>query len=709
MCEICTPCAVSGISLTRSNNQADPSASVLARRNFLISLPSWLSQLPKLQTLLVDDNPFAGQWKDLVKNIASNVVEIIPPVPQIPERFAARQPSTIDPSIHHRRVSGSGRANLIYDTSAAPSTTSLSSQAENVMERSYCQSSPSAAGSPDVARSPYGGLSSSTSTYFSQTSHAEDSTVASPASQSDVAFFDSNLNAGQPFWASAAPPAVRSADSIVKDDIETRKALSSVRAPPRETTSRLGRADIGTSSKVVRRMRSAGTLFGFRNESQEQIARQIINEPQSDADEDFQPPQPRFATFSGRPRSRAGTSLVSYSTNQLTDYDSSKAGSSTSVASLGTQRSVSDGKAPAQNKSGKWGFLKKMSMSRLRANSSSSTNSARPSAPAHSLSESGTDSMVMRPRMGHASYSTGTLSTLGAETPTGRDLYGGVGRNQHPGRSNLRLQTTLTTVQASPPHPTVRGKRQSFLPIWDPPPALNIPIPSTSPFMSSVPIMSSEPRGQQLDESSTQEILASADQMRNSNEVIGSKEFGRAQPAPQRTVPYDVGLRSIMSYLRDLYDLSLPVPAAIGGAEVVAAEAGTGSGSVSAGSDVRAESPSPMVGQKGRYNTFVPSLRSKKTTFGGSETPREVSENSMAPASGSGPANTAITKMEEEEDDGTVERPHSLPKYVNVEVESGKKYKDDAGKRAGVVRHIVECVVGLEKLILQQLTVDIRD
>jgi hypothetical protein len=133
-----------------------------------------------------------------------------------------------------------------------------------------------------------------------------------------------------------------------------------------------------------------------------------------------------------------------------------------------------------------------------------------------------------------------------------------------------------------------------------------------------------------------------------------------------------------------LYDLSLPIPAAIGGAEVVASEVGTGSSSVSASSDLRAESPSPMVGQVGRFNTMNSRRPIARDVSG------EPSDYSISPAHGGIPSSPLARVPTEESKDSCNQRRQSVPKEVQDDVAASKKYRDDAGKRAGVVRHILE-------------------
>jgi len=690
---------------------------ICARRNALISLPSWLSQLSKLQTLLVDDNPFVGQWRDLVKNISTVPdVEEIPPVPQIPARFTANRQET-KPGIQGQPSGPSytGYRTPIYVNSAAPSMTSLQSSLDGRSDDVQNAEAPinsfyqTPCSSMESRGSPYGGMASPTSTSMNQNILSPDdvrhssltSNMTTAAGSPDGNLAMADLAYGDP----AASPSIASTFltdrtmSVAGTDAADKPAtVITSRAPHRQPTSRFGSTYKveGGSSKVVRRMRSAGNLLGFRNQSQDQLREIPAFHATSDVDDALEPPQPRFATFSSRNRARAATSMSNYQDDSSTEDE--RLPNPATVAAP-SPRSVSAGNAPAQNKTGKWGFLKKMSMSRIRSNASSPGNGhpSRPAAPSQSKSVSSAAGLVTgprRPSLGTPAYSTGTLPS--ASTGLGTDRYGPVGRTQ---QGTLRIQATLPTVDASPPHPShQRGKRRSFLPIWEPPPALNIAIPSISPFISGLAVMSpAELASAEPSLTSKEEILADPAPKSTQNTIRERNATDRTGFITERAVPYDVGLRSIMSYLRDLYDLSLPVPPSIGGAEVVASDVGTGSSSVSAGSDIRAESPSPVVGQVGRFNT----MRSRKPI--GGEIAGEASESSLSLPHG-GIGSSPLSRVPTDGPNNSVNpRPQSLPKEVDDDVAASKKYRDDAGKRAGVVRHILETertyVQGLRELV----------
>ncbi len=629
----------------------------------MISLPSWLSQLPRLRTLLVDDNPFAGQWKDLVKNISSGPAQSgASPAQPSGALAAAGSASPYSPDTAADQLypgnSATGFVTPAYTTSGPPSVESLASQLEAAQEVPGSQSASSVAPNHFVPL------------------------AVSPSASST---FQTDRTA-----------------SMFTDTTETPGYSAGSRAPSRleQNASTSSTGDIDGGSRVVRRMRSAGTLLGFRSTpTPEPSMTQVSAQSQNEDDGPLEPPNPRFATFSGRTRSRAGTSLSNYKDFGVAAEQSR----SPSAAGNYQQRSISASTVPApsaQNKTGKWGFLKKMSMSRMRANGVGGSQTSRPGGPSHSKSDSATDPAaghLVRPAMTQPAYSTSAVPTVtSAGSAVMREKpYGAVGRSDHAGRQHLRLQNNLPTVQASPPHPSqqVRAKRQSFLPIWDGAPALNIAIPSTSPFMASTAVLSS-------DNGQAAELVRDGGGDVTREEILQDGHVSdRPLPAlPSNGVSYDIGLRSIMSYLRDLYDLSLPIPTAIGGAEVVTE--GPGTGSISGASDARADSPSPAGGPPSRYNTIVAGRRSRRPTGPsetGSESRRKPSDQSYNLAeSQSSSVAPSIS--------GASSRPSSLPKQVDEDVlPTAKKYKDDAAKRAGVIRHIVETertyVQGLKELV----------
>ena len=131
-----------------------------------------------------------------------------------------------------------------------------------------------------------------------------------------------------------------------------------------------------------------------------------------------------------------------------------------------------------------------------------------------------------------------------------------------------------------------------------------------------------------------------------------------------------IGLKSIKSYLRDLYDLSLPLQTLPDGAEVMESSDSTGQSTTS---EMRTGSPSPYASGQSAFNSSpATSMRARRPT--GENMPRHGSLTSDAPEDRS-----SIVASEESHARSPVE-----------EVASKRRYKEDKAKRAKVVREVIE-------------------
>lgn len=296
-------------------------------------------------------------------------------------------------------------------------------------------------------------------------------------------------------------------------------------------------------------------------------------------------------------------------------------------------------------KTGKWGFLKKMSMSKMRGTAITRNP------PSNSAKTQGRPARIPK--------SASTMPTMRRLPEDGGVSEFGV---------NLSRETPSPSLSATAPIKGSRVKRRSFLPILDAPPSLDIPIPTVSGFHASLETFANSP-------TVAQRMLEDASEP-PPPERLEQGPHGRT---------YDIGLKSIMSYLRDLYDLSLPIPVINAGAEVVHSDASGASGSVSATSEPRVGSPLasgrvlPTVGFRSRRPTIVANDMDEVT---GEQSPLSVSEINA--------------KLQ-------IARPDSVARQAPEEPVHQKKYKDDSGVRTGVIRHILDTersyVQGLRELV----------
>ncbi|KAI0036686.1 hypothetical protein K488DRAFT_67513 [Vararia minispora EC-137] len=220
----------------------------------------------------------------------------------------------------------------------------------------------------------------------------------------------------------------------------------------------------------------------------------------------------------------------------------------------------------------------------------------------------------------------------------------------------------------APPSPTVptgrAAKRRSFLPLGDSSPAggLSIPVPSPTAFVTNIVVNEGPDEGRTLTPSPTP-----AEQL----EMAQRREEERQREA------YTRALRSVMAYLRDMNDLSLPQlnTQSIYGSQW--------EGARSDGS--RSRRPTVSEGQGRSNSEGANSLVGSPVSGGGSGQLR--SPESMGRLRSSGPSQTVSVATTDSDGSGS----------------EGRKYKDDGSKRSAIVREIIETertyVKGLQELV----------
>lgn len=335
--------------------------------------------------------------------------------------------------------------------------------------------------------------------------------------------------------------------------------------------------------------------------------------------------------------------------------------------------------ASTSTKTGKWGFLRKMSMNRLKGDKSDKVEKTALAASAsanlkslpppllHTVSEMG-PVPVRRPSM--------TMSRSAMTLPTRRVLGGEV---EEFGQAKLPLSASTLPI-ASPlsglpsagsmfggigGFAAKRGKRKSFLPV-DGPPLINIAIPSTSPFMPTTTIFDDgQPAGLRPSESDTS--IEDASMTVSASRPLFQSPTSEVDPEGR----YASGLESIKSYLRDLFDLSRPPIEPYGGFEVMPSTDGS-CGASSAPSDHLASPASANL-----RGSISDARRARRPTLE-TQTSRATSTASGAEGESSSFAGAP-------------------------ELTEGKKFKNDKAKRARVIREIYETertyVRGLGELV----------
>ena len=474
--------------------------------------------------------------------------------------------------------------------------------------------------------------------------------------------------------------------------------------------------------KTLKKMRSAGALLGINSTL-----------AQSKTASSTHLPPPPTTTIRNVSTPLSSTSSYAYPDPPSSDEDEEVLTAPPPPSEPSPTMTSSANVTNGTGKPGKWGFLKKMSMGRMRSASNAGKQqqqqqppSRPPPLPVNTNFKftSGPAALAAPQDAGYASRTTNdaqvsarpvmNLSILrkkssagdgcSSPTETQEELVDPVEVLDSRG---LPIASRVTTSES-----TTRGKRRSFLPIFDGPPSLDVAIPSASPFSisklslndrfsasSTFGSMSTVGPGDRavsptnlfstapLPTSITAKPLSSqtqADQIDHAPSMLPTPSASR-----HTMVPYEVGLKSVMAYLGDLYDLSLPVPTIQGGAEVMKPpEPGTASTSMS-GSEARSETSSPFTGSlhgsRVTSNRYKPSgmrggspmATSPITAYDGFVTDSDLAQ----PISSSSSRPPSVVRSADEEEEAT----------------ATKRYKDDPVVRTGVIKHIVEYVAAGER------------
>ncbi|KAF7319907.1 DH domain-containing protein [Mycena kentingensis (nom. inval.)] len=551
---------------------------ISVRRNKMNALPSWLSLLPALQTLYVDGNPFQGPWKALVEPLLAKVPST-PIYPLSTPTFPLNSPS-------------SGEADTDEELSEPPSSGPSSRRFDMLSAEEEDHTI-----TPDKARSP---TESRGLVRTRTTPNRAHHPIPRQVSQGeDAGYF--------------ADHEVRRMKSA--GDLRLKRPPSagdsSIRPPLQHfTTSRSSTTQTPPRPGLQKRYGSVGpatTLDGSPSRSAPTSARLPLTQsmwenPSADTD-----PDTSASSNASPPRP---TTFVAQ-----------------------TIRGVPAGK----EKNSRWGFLKKMSMGKMKVD----PPSPRPSPP-HVRPQITRNAATAPPAINMRISTTGTLdafSTPVVQPPAPVP-------EERPSMSSPPPSANLL----APPMPTApRAKRRSFLPI-DGPPSLNIPIPDPSSFIPGI--------------TATSDTDVRGDSPSPVVDSYARREEERAREAYQRA------LRSVMAYLKDMNDLGLSQQAS-------------------------------NMGVYGANGDEVLQPRSRRPTGAGAPLEREASVSS----NGSSYESSQLRSLDSLSGARSVGSTQTNSVATTDSGGSGdeRKFKDDKGKRAMVVREIVVTertyVKGLQELV----------
>ena len=644
--------------------------SLSIRRNKMSSLPSWLCLLPALETLLVDGNPFQGPWKALVEPLLAKtpMTPLYPPsTPVFPLPSASIQSNATETDVEDLTDSPMpDRDNRSPPMAQEDEDTIMPIRAPN-LTRSVTspvpiQASPSP--SPTLART----RTTPNKAYYDKTRAASKSVV------------EHNRTAGYPGLQPKMPGDAQSAEREVrkmKSAGELRRnyttlpttlppSNSTASSPQRPTMSQYAASSSNLlqvvspplDNNMPKRFASLGPNSGMLSNNhrpRQPVDRNIWDHLSGDESESKvnSPPMPNrvpipFSQATSPPR---GVHESRY-----------------------TQEPGPRPRPPKEEKSNRWGFLKKMSMGKMRSDAPSrpSTSDGRPTTSPYSWNTlSRPNTAIDSSRVSITPQIDVRISTTGLllNSPGGHSvLPPSLSKKASSDALKLAsptlsppipqpapkpfqdvLKPQVSNLLLVPPttSPTPRSaKRRSFLPFDVSP----IPIPPAANFVPGVTATNETDDASESSRATPSPVipLESMDQ-------IQRREEEKAREARTRA------LRSVMAYLRDMYDLGLT-------------QANTMSIYGGALPDANGyRSRRPTVVETGRADAVL-------STYG-----------SRPESSAHLRSSEAIMGIRS----GTTTQTNSVATTDSTGSGSGeeRKYKDDKSKRARIVREIVEYVI----------------
>ncbi|KAI9455853.1 hypothetical protein F5148DRAFT_1225326 [Russula earlei] len=631
------------------------------RRNRMYSLPSWLCLLASLQILLVDGNPFHGPWKALMEPLLAKRVPASPfPSTPVSPPLATSQDidSNTDTDVDDSQVTRSdGRVQEDEDT--------ITPARAPILGR--------AATAPDPL-----------SKFSPLPSHGVTRTRTAPNSS----FFEKNRIKSNAPLGSSRNGNVNARDSAHGNEKEIRrmKSAGELRQPsasnlpsvsPTSSPGRLTRSQYVTSASSSNLLTDSGPL----------APRFATIGPQSQS-----PGRVPLGHSPWDKRSEQDTASSSSPAQSPETPDSSQPRTPLSgplgVAEASTIRQQSllrRKEEKSKEQSGRWGFLKKMSMGKLKPDAPASKPSAayvkavvtplanvaestsRPS-PLPLASNSITPSLF--------DVRLSATGSLGMEIPDGPEISLSqtittpneerVVKELPPSPNpSLAPSSNLFTAAPSspsilPPSPLTRiSKRRSFLPIGELPPRL----PSPGSLPSGTSLATTDGEEQLLTPSATTPETAEQAQRR---------EEERAREA------YTRSLRSVMAYLRDMNDLSVT--------QLSLMNTHTTSSPDITGSGLRSRRPTTVDSPVASDGTFSSPSSVAASRSGSSDQLRS-------------PESIAQLRSHNSSQTTSIATTDSAGSVYGEE----RKFKDDGGRRMRVVKEIIDTertyVKGLQELI----------
>ena len=662
-----------GIStLPESLNALDKLHTLSFRRNKLHALPSWLCLLPSLETLLVDDNPFQGPWKALM------------------EPLLAKQPMTplYPPSTPMLSLKSASLASTHGETEPDDSSDLPWHDGDNRLQAAQEEEDTiTAPRAPHLARSVTAPVPAATD--------VPSPTLSRTRTTPNRSYYEKNRTV-------------------------SRSGMSS--GPSSRPPSSKGRPEGGEGSGELRKMKSAGELRRNRSNAPDLASKSASSTPQRAAMSEYvtsasssnllnaasglpresQVVPKRFASLGVASGSTSPNSARARMTVDSSFWDNTPEEDEVPALPPMPRRATLPSKHPdapkpepdnrafadlpsppvKDEKTRRWGFLKKMSMGKMRpepsprlppSQSRQGTPTLRPP-----LARSASTNPGSVPQINVRISTTGallgsnnhalppippdeSLPTIAQESIEDEDAPPPPPPSQKPLIDALRIPSASPNLASSSSllttMPTPRAmKRRSFLPID----MLPIPIPSASKFVGGVTVADGADDEAEDPSRPAQSPLVPAG--KDPLEQLQYREEERQRDARMRA------LRSVMAYLRDMHDLSLtqvplpPIP------------------------------PDPPSGLRSRRPTIVENGR----VMSDGSIPSMSSTPSLPSSRPDSSAGLRSVDSRIGLRSGYTTQTNSVATTDSSGSGEERKYKDDRAKRSRIIREIVEWVSSLK-------------
>ncbi|KAL4068228.1 hypothetical protein V8B97DRAFT_2024860 [Scleroderma yunnanense] len=627
------------------------------RRNRMHSLPSWLCLLPSLQELYLDGNPFQGPWQALVEPFLSKApaTPLYPPTPSIPLSSTSVPPSPPGTETDTDDSEGAGADTGMSLSHVNEDETIMPSRAPPLG-----RSVTSPAIVPPVPQISDRGLTRTRTTPNNRTYNAKTRPLTGAT--------------GEGISLEKVPQHGNDSDILADRELRKMKSAGELRTSlerPRET---LQHSPIATPVRPAMSASTSSSNLLSISSAPPESERLIMPK--------------RYASLGVSALTPARTSTRPMLTQSLFDgkadgseatagsVRSSMASPPTSPPRLSTvhdigymtpspmERQSSSRYAQAREnkeRGGRWGFLKKMSMGKMRPDSPASSRPTtayaripRPEGPNSPATTSATS-----PQIDVRLSTTGSLGPMLNTTPM--VALSPPLQEEAPSPAAI-VQPPISASRGDflvpPPSPTPRAvKRRSFLPI-DGSNISSLTIPSPTPFVTETTLVGGSEEASEL--STTPSSVPTP--------TSGAGEFAARREERAREA-YTRALRSVMAYLRDMNDLSL-----------------------SQGN------PLTVYGAIGEESPLI--IRSRRPTVidrTHSEPTNAISRAASISGQLRSPESMAALRS------GTASQTISVATTDSSGSSEERKYKDDKCKRALIVREILQTertyVKGLQELV----------